>query len=132
MESKTSLGAGVRPLQGGGGIFKSAAVAVLRLERRLMTTGDITKRAVSCLLCKGYTGSSTPPLSCRVALEKALINCQGRTPDATMASALYTDIKRKLDQSVFTRWDSAFQQCVEKPSTPLRPKYQIACDSRLK
>jgi hypothetical protein len=30
-------------LKGGGGIFKSAAVAVLRLERKLMTTGDITK-----------------------------------------------------------------------------------------
>ena len=43
MESKTSLGRGVRPLQGGGGIFKSAAVAVLRTERRLMTTGEITK-----------------------------------------------------------------------------------------
>lgn len=43
MESKTSLGRGVRPLQGGGGIFKSAAVAVLREERRLMTTGEITK-----------------------------------------------------------------------------------------
>jgi len=28
---------------GGGGIFKSAAVAVLQLERKLMTTGDITK-----------------------------------------------------------------------------------------
>jgi len=27
----------------GGGIFKSAAAAVLRLERRLMTTGEITK-----------------------------------------------------------------------------------------
>lgn len=39
----------------------------------------------------------------RVALEKALINCQGRTPEATMASALYTDVKRKLDTSVFTR-----------------------------
>ncbi len=40
---------------------------------------------------------------CRVALEKALINCQGKTPDATMASALYTDVKRKPETSVFTR-----------------------------
>jgi len=32
-----------------------------------------------------------------------LINCQGKTPDATMASALYTDVKRKLHLSVFTR-----------------------------
>ena len=30
-------------LPGGGGIFKSAAVAVLRMERRLMTTGEITR-----------------------------------------------------------------------------------------
>lgn len=40
---KTSLGAGVQPLSGGGGIFKSAAVAVLKQERKLMTTGDITR-----------------------------------------------------------------------------------------
>lgn len=39
----------------------------------------------------------------RVALEKELINCQGKTPDATMASALYTDVKRKPETSVFTR-----------------------------
>ncbi|KAK9865351.1 hypothetical protein WJX84_000262 [Apatococcus fuscideae] len=60
-EPKTTLGGGLKPLASGGGIFKSAAVAVLRLERKLMTTGDITK----------------------VALEKELINCQGKTPDAT-------------------------------------------------
>lgn len=42
-ESKTKLAAGVKPLAGGGGIFKSAAVEVLRQERRLMTTGEITK-----------------------------------------------------------------------------------------
>eukprot|EP00798_Chlamydomonas_sp_ICE-L_P013473 gene13473-19333_t len=75
------LAGGAKPLTGGGGIFKSAAVAVLRMERRLMTTGEITK----------------------TALKKGLVKCQGKTPDATMASALYTDIKRKLDQSVFTR-----------------------------
>ncbi|KAK9818455.1 hypothetical protein WJX74_003971 [Apatococcus lobatus] len=80
-EPKTTLGGGLKPLASGGGIFKSAAVAVLRLERKLMTTGDITK----------------------VALEKELINCQGKTPDATMASALYTDVKRKPETSVFTR-----------------------------
>lgn len=27
----------------GGGVFKSAAVAILRRERRLLTTGEITK-----------------------------------------------------------------------------------------
>ena len=40
----------------------------------------------------------------RVALERGLIKCQGKTPEATMASALYTDVKRKHDKSVFTRW----------------------------
>ena len=44
-DPKTTLGQGVKMLKGGGGIFKSAAVAVLRLERKLMTTGDITKCA---------------------------------------------------------------------------------------
>ena len=48
-------------------------------------------------------GSPPADLACRVALERALINCQGKTPEATMASALYTDVKRKGDQSVFTR-----------------------------
>ncbi|EIE25548.1 hypothetical protein COCSUDRAFT_61750 [Coccomyxa subellipsoidea C-169] len=80
-DPKTTLGQGVKMLKGGGGIFKSAAVAVLRLERKLMTTGDITK----------------------LALERQHIKCQGRTPEATMASALYTDVKRKGNKSVFTR-----------------------------
>ncbi len=47
-DPKTTLGQGVKMLKGGGGIFKSAAVAVLRLERKLMTTGDITKCAADC------------------------------------------------------------------------------------
>eukprot|EP00884_Botryococcus_braunii_P003312 jgi/Botrbrau1/12982/Bobra.384_1s0007.1 len=64
-----------------GGIFKNAALQVLNRTGRLMTTGDITKMAV----------------------ETGLIKCQGRTPEATMASALYTDVKRKLFNSVFTR-----------------------------
>ncbi|KXZ47081.1 hypothetical protein GPECTOR_38g318 [Gonium pectorale] len=32
-----------------------------------------------------------------------LLKCQGKTPEATMASALYTDVKRKLHKSLFTR-----------------------------
>lgn len=40
---------------------------------------------------------------CRLALERQHIKCQGRTPEATMASALYTDVKRKGNKSVFTR-----------------------------
>lgn len=36
-------------------------------------------------------------------MECGLIKVQGKTPEATMASALYTDVKKKLDKSVFTR-----------------------------
>lgn len=39
----------------------------------------------------------------KVALQRGLIKCQGKTPEATMASALYTDVKRKEGQSVFIR-----------------------------
>ena len=64
-----------------GGIFKNAAARVLLLERRLMSTGEVT----------------------RVALRRGLLQCSGKTPEATMASALYTDVKRKEKNSVFTR-----------------------------
>ena len=40
---------------------------------------------------------------CRLALSRGLIRCQGKTPEATMASALYTDVKRKEAMSVFIR-----------------------------
>lgn len=39
---------------------------------------------------------------CKVAIERGLIKCSGKTPEATMASALYTDVKRK-HHAVFTR-----------------------------
>ncbi|EFJ52489.1 hypothetical protein VOLCADRAFT_115965 [Volvox carteri f. nagariensis] len=39
----------------------------------------------------------------RLAVEMGLLKCQGKTPEATMASALYTDVKRKLHKSLFTR-----------------------------
>lgn len=42
--------------------------------------------------------------ACRAAIESGLIKVQGKTPEATMASALYTDVRRKLDTSVFTRY----------------------------
>ncbi|KAL6756840.1 hypothetical protein V8C86DRAFT_41277 [Haematococcus lacustris] len=80
-EGRTMLGEGIEPLPGGGGIYKSAAVAVLRQERKLMTTGEIT----------------------RLALERHIIVGNVKTPDSTMASALYTDVKRKRERSVFTR-----------------------------
>ena len=69
---------------GGGkrGIFKNAAVGVLRETRRLMSTGDITKHAIS----RGF-----------------LDQLPGKTPEATMASTLYTDIKR---------WKAGIPGCV--------------------
>ena len=39
----------------------------------------------------------------KLALKRGLIKVQGRTPEATMASAMYTDIKRKEDRAVFIR-----------------------------
>jgi hypothetical protein len=66
---------------GGGGVFKQAAVEILRSEGRLMSTGDIA----------------------RLALRRGLVRCTGKTPEATMASALYTDIKRKEGHSLFVR-----------------------------
>lgn len=65
-----------------GGIFKTAAVEVLRRERRLMTTGEI----------------------CRLALDSGLLLCSGKTPEATMASSLYGDIKRNGQASMFIRY----------------------------
>eukprot|EP00890_Picochlorum_soloecismus_P003969 jgi/Picsp_1/4573/NSC_01943-R1_restriction endonuclease len=69
------------PAKCNGGIFKAAAIEVLRQEMRLMTTGEITK----------------------LALMRNLIKCSGKTPDATMASALYTDVKKREHNSAFVR-----------------------------
>jgi hypothetical protein len=88
----------------GGGIFKAAAISILRQEGRLMTTGEIA----------------------RLALKRHLIKCSGKTPEATMASALYTDIKRKEGESTFVRpkeglfglreWDDAREKDVTRKS----------------
>lgn len=40
----------------------------------------------------------------RYALQTGLLSCQGKTPESTMASALYTDVRRKEGTSLFTRW----------------------------
>lgn len=36
-------------------------------------------------------------------MKRGLINCNGKTPDATMASALYTDLKQRDVNSIFVR-----------------------------
>ncbi|KIZ01804.1 hypothetical protein MNEG_6155, partial [Monoraphidium neglectum] len=78
---RSTLGPAGTAVPGAGGIFKSAAIEVLRMDRRLMTTGEITK----------------------LALQRGFLKAQGKTPEATMASALYTDVKRKHGTSIFTR-----------------------------
>ena len=40
---------------------------------------------------------------CRLALDWGLLVCTGKTPEATMASSLYGDIKRKDRKSLFVR-----------------------------
>jgi hypothetical protein len=40
---------------------------------------------------------------CRLALDWRLLTCSGKTPEATMASAMYGDIKRKDRHSLFIR-----------------------------
>jgi hypothetical protein len=40
---RSTLGPAGTAVPGAGGIFKSAAIEVLRMDRRLMTTGEITK-----------------------------------------------------------------------------------------
>lgn len=71
---------GSRHGMGTGGVFKSAAVKVLRKEMRLMSTGEV----------------------CRMALKCGIIQCSGKTPEATMASCMYTDIRKKV-RAVFVR-----------------------------
>ncbi|KAK9799426.1 hypothetical protein WJX73_009089 [Symbiochloris irregularis] len=80
VRAKTAAERAQPVMERGGGIFKNAAVRVLSEERRLMTTGDIAKAA----LARGY------------------INVQGKTPEATMASAMYTDVKRKGSEGTST------------------------------
>lgn len=72
-EAGTSLGSG--------GIFKNAAYEILKQEERLMTSGEITKLAV----------------------ERKLLRCTGKTPENTMASALYTEVRKKAGTTVFIK-----------------------------
>lgn len=63
----------------------------------------------------------------RVALERELIKCQGKTPEATMASALYTDVKRKGDKSVFTR--CAARAARRRSTAQVQRSVRTACHS---
>lgn len=50
-------------------------------------------------------------------MEMGLLKCQGKTPEATMASALYTDVKRKLQKSLFTRCGTNNAYRIRKSTT---------------
>ncbi|GLI60954.1 hypothetical protein VaNZ11_003206, partial [Volvox africanus] len=78
-ESETADQASGIPLTGG--IFKNAAFEVLKQEERLMTSGEITK----------------------LAMERRLLRCMGKTPENTMASALYTEVRKKANTTVFIK-----------------------------
>ncbi|EFJ51231.1 hypothetical protein VOLCADRAFT_88101 [Volvox carteri f. nagariensis] len=64
-----------------GGIFKNAAFEILKQEERLMTSGEITK----------------------LAIDRKLLRCMGKTPENTMASALYTEVRKKAHTTVFIK-----------------------------
>ena len=72
------------------------------------------------------------PLCARsLALQWGLLTCQGKTPEATMASSLYGDVKRRDPTSVFVRPKEGLfglREWVEQglldpaPDPPLKPK----------
>ncbi len=39
----------------------------------------------------------------KLALERGLIRCQGKTPENTMASALYTEVRKRNTKSMFIK-----------------------------
>lgn len=53
----------------------------------------------------------SPPTS-RIALQRGFLKAQGKTPEATMASALYTDVKKRNGTSIFTRCGGSAAACV--------------------
>jgi len=61
--------------------FKQAAIAVLRTANTPLHSEEITTRAI----------------------EQGLLETEGKTPEATMAAQLYTDIKQKGGRSAFVQ-----------------------------
>ncbi|PNH12181.1 hypothetical protein TSOC_000915 [Tetrabaena socialis] len=86
-EDEPDHGVGAAPITGG--VFKSAAFEILKTEERLMTSGEITK----------------------LAIERKLLKCMGKTPENTMASALYTEVRKKASTTVFIK--GACSCCVQ-------------------
>ena len=62
-------------------IFKEAAYHILREEKIPLSAKEIAK----------------------IALKDGLITSDGKTPDATMAAVIYTDIKQKGEKSSFAK-----------------------------
>jgi len=61
--------------------FKEAAYHVLGKEKKPLSTKEITQ----------------------IALKEGLITTDGKTPDATMGAAIYTEIKQKKGKSLFVK-----------------------------
>jgi len=61
--------------------FKKAAYHILKKEKKPLSAKDITQ----------------------VALKEGLITSQGETPDASLGSIIYTDIKQKGEESLFAK-----------------------------
>lgn len=82
----------------------------------------------SCCCCPKECPMRRRVVACRLAMDLGLLKCQGKTPEATMASALYTDVKRKLSKSVFTRCVSAWARMACCPhACPLHGMARLGC-----
>jgi hypothetical protein len=98
-----------------GGIFKTAAQEILAQEARLMTSGKRVHNAATphapplqacqpnhlltaCMSIWMCAGEIT-----KLAIERKLLKCTGKTPENTMASALYTEVRKKAATTVFIK-----------------------------
>eukprot|EP00240_Pyramimonas_obovata_P001831 CAMPEP_0118934380 /NCGR_PEP_ID=MMETSP1169-20130426/13794_1 /TAXON_ID=36882 /ORGANISM="Pyramimonas obovata, Strain CCMP722" /LENGTH=454 /DNA_ID=CAMNT_0006877283 /DNA_START=135 /DNA_END=1499 /DNA_ORIENTATION=- len=69
-----------RPKKAAGGLYKTAAIKVLEAEKRFMRSGEITKVAQKMGFFK---------------------ECTGKTPEHTMASCLYQELKKGKKSNIF-------------------------------
>ena len=53
-----------------------------------------------------------------LAIDRALLRTVGRTPEASMASALYTDVKKKGTQATFAKVEEGLFGLREWPLLP--------------
>jgi HB1, ASXL, restriction endonuclease HTH domain len=77
------------------------------MGKKHLCAHDLLARVCACVCARVLSWPPLPLCSAgdiaKVALRMGLLNCAGKTPEATMASALYTDVKRKEGLSIFIR-----------------------------